>query len=277
MPPFKRSQKTEEDDSTIEIDTYPSIGGGVPVCEGRSDFHASVRRYCEIPIDDPLGPSSVIANKLIVVGQYNVGKTSLIKRFCENNFTEGYKATIGVDFMYKKFHILGHSFALHLWDSAGQEQFKCISRAYFRGAKAVLLAFDLGDEQSLYTTKEWLEDVNRENGDGSNLLKFVVGLKGDLFHAVDNEKGQNFSAELGAEYWEVSAKNNVNVTALFQRIAVALFENSVLKLSVPFGKENSEREKRETGEERGITISNMDLSAPSISKEKKSSQSSCCK
>ncbi|XP_007578431.2 ras-related protein Rab-36-like [Poecilia formosa] len=88
-------------------------------------------------------------SKVVVVGDLNVGKTSLIKRFCKDVFERDYKATIGVDFEIERFQILGVPFSLQIWDTAGQEKFKCIASTYYRGAQVIVTVFDMADIQSL--------------------------------------------------------------------------------------------------------------------------------
>eukprot|EP00026_Physarum_polycephalum_P014565 Phypoly_transcript_15094.p1 GENE.Phypoly_transcript_15094~~Phypoly_transcript_15094.p1 ORF type:complete len:258 (+),score=41.33 Phypoly_transcript_15094:111-884(+) len=205
----------------VAINSYPKIGGGIPVCDGRKNFHEKVMQACSNGINVTLG------EKIIVVGDHNVGKTSMMRRYVEDQYSDGYKATIGVDFMCQKYHILDVEFTLHIWDTAGQEQFKSVSRAYFRGASAVILAFDLGNPESLDSTREWLQDVQRENT--GELLIFLVGTKSDMFHGVDSETGQQVAAQLNAEYWECSSKQNINIKELFERVSVGLFENAVLR------------------------------------------------
>lgn len=73
---------------------------------------------------------------MVVVGDLYVGKTSLIHRLCKNVFDRDYKATIGVDFEIERFEIAGIPYSLQIWDTAGQEKFKCIASAYYRGAQA---------------------------------------------------------------------------------------------------------------------------------------------
>nr|XP_042908993.1 ras-related protein Rab-34-like isoform X9 [Parasteatoda tepidariorum] len=73
--------------------------------------------------------------KVIVVGDVAVGKTCLVRRFCLQAFDTNYKATIGVDFEAEKFYILGVPYILQLWDTAGQEKFKCIASSHYKGAR----------------------------------------------------------------------------------------------------------------------------------------------
>uniref|UniRef100_A0A8D2KXI0 Ras-related protein Rab-36 n=1 Tax=Varanus komodoensis TaxID=61221 RepID=A0A8D2KXI0_VARKO len=169
-------------------------------------------------------------SKVVVVGDLCVGKTSLINRFCKDVFNRDYKATIGVDFEIERFEVAGVPYSLQIWDTAGQEKFKCIASAYYRGAEVIITVFDLADIQTLDHTKQWLEEALRENNPKSSFI-FLVGTKKDLSDAecerteVDAIQVAN---EMHAEYWSVSAKTGENVTDLFCRVAALAFEKSVL-------------------------------------------------
>uniref|UniRef100_A0A8C5KDP6 Ras-related protein Rab-36 n=1 Tax=Jaculus jaculus TaxID=51337 RepID=A0A8C5KDP6_JACJA len=187
----------------------------------------------------PVGRNRVITSfpkltlsKVVVVGDLYVGKTSLIHRFCKNVFDRDYKATIGVDFEIERFEIAGIPYSLQIWDTAGQEKFKCIASAYYRGAQAIITAFDLSDVQTLEHTRQWLEDALRENEAGSCFI-FLVGTKKDLLSGAACEQaeaqGVSLASEMQAEYWSVSAKTGENVTEFFSRVAALAFEQSVLK------------------------------------------------
>uniref|UniRef100_A0A3B3YQJ2 Ras-related protein Rab-36 n=1 Tax=Poecilia mexicana TaxID=48701 RepID=A0A3B3YQJ2_9TELE len=144
-------------------------------------------------------------SKVVVVGDLNVGKTSLIK-FCKDVFERDYKATIGVDFEIERFQILGVPFSLQ-WDTAGQEKFKCIASTYYRGAQIVTV-FDMADIQSL-NHAQWLEEAMREN-DPNSCFIFLVGTKTDLLPSDERERTEkdavHIAAEMHAEFWTLSAK-----------------------------------------------------------------------
>uniref|UniRef100_A0A8C3Q7A6 Ras-related protein Rab-36 n=1 Tax=Geospiza parvula TaxID=87175 RepID=A0A8C3Q7A6_GEOPR len=141
----------------------------------KEHFHAQVRTACQ----QSTGTAGLKISKVVVVGDLHVGKTSLINRFCKDNFDRDYKATIGVDFEIERFEIIGMPYNLQIWDTAGQEKFKCIASAYYRGAEAIITVFDLADIQTLDHTKQWLEDALRENEPDSSFI-FLVGTKKDL-------------------------------------------------------------------------------------------------
>ncbi|XP_063171371.1 ras-related protein Rab-36 isoform X2 [Candoia aspera] len=151
--------------------------------------------------------------------------------FCKDAFDRDYKATIGVDFEIERFEIAGVPYNLQIWDTAGQEKFKCIASAYYRGAEIIITVFDLADIQTLDHTKQWLEDALQENHPGSSSV-FLVGTKKDLLSDAERERTERdavrLANEMQAEYWSVSAKTGENVKDFFSRVAALAFEKSVL-------------------------------------------------
>ncbi|XP_077730605.1 ras-related protein Rab-36 isoform X5 [Canis aureus] len=231
----------------------------------KEHFHGQVSTTCQRRNTGTVG---LRLSKVVVVGDLYVGKTSLIHRFCKNVFDRDYKATIGVDFEIERFEIAGIPYSLQMakreamgqphtskwqslesqghspgqvcrwtstssdWDTAGQEKFKCIASAYYRGAQVIITAFDLTDVQTLEHTRQWLEDALRENEPGSCFV-FLVGTKKDLLSGAACKQAEveavRLANEMQAEYWSVSAKTGENVKAFFSRVAALAFEQSVLQ------------------------------------------------
>uniref|UniRef100_A0A2I3GCU8 Ras-related protein Rab-36 n=1 Tax=Nomascus leucogenys TaxID=61853 RepID=A0A2I3GCU8_NOMLE len=204
------------------IASFPKVGT-------QEHFHRQVSAACQ---RRNMGTVGLKLSKVVVVGDLYVGKTSLIHRFCKNVFDRDYKATIGVDFEIERFEIAGIPYSLQIWDTAGQEKFKCIASAYYRGAQVIITAFDLTDVQTLEHTRQWLEDALRENEAGSCFI-FLVGTKKDLLSGAACEQAEaeavHLAKEMQAEYWSVSAKTGENVKAFFSRVAALAFEQSVLQ------------------------------------------------
>ncbi|KAM8838966.1 ras-related protein Rab-36 isoform 1-T2 [Synchiropus picturatus] len=171
-------------------------------------------------------------SKVVVVGDLNVGKTCLINRFCKDVFDRDYKATIGVDFEIERFEITGVPFSLQIWDTAGQEKFKCIASAYYRGAQVIVSVFDMADIKSLEHTRQWLTEALRENEPGSCFI-FLVGTKSDLLPSEERQRTERdalrMAADVNAEFWTVSAKTGENVNGFFFRVAALAFENCIRK------------------------------------------------
>lgn len=86
--------------------------------------------------------------KTVIIGNSGVGKSSILIRFAQNQFQEHYLATIGVDFRFKTTIVDGKNVKFQIWDTAGQQRFRTITSAYYRGSQAILLVFDVTDQQS---------------------------------------------------------------------------------------------------------------------------------
>ncbi|XP_045390166.1 ras-related protein Rab-36 isoform X4 [Lemur catta] len=172
----------------------------------KEHFHGQVSAACQRRNTGTVG---LRLSKVVVVGDLYVGKTSLIHRFCKNAFDRDYKATIGVDFEIERFEIAGIPYSLQIWDTAGQEKFKCIASTYYRGAQVIVTAFDLTDVQTLAHTRQWLADALQENAANSCFI-FLVGTKKDLLSGAACEQAEaeavHLANEMQAEYWSVSAK-----------------------------------------------------------------------
>ncbi|KAM4827757.1 ras-related protein Rab-36 isoform 3-T4 [Thomomys bottae] len=189
--------------------------------EEKEEEEEKKKKNCH-PVTSDSRPSSELLkrlklSKVVVVGDLYVGKTSLIHRFCKNVFDRDYKATIGVDFEIERFEIAGIPYSLQIWDTAGQEKFKCIASAYYRGAQVIITAFDLTDVQTLEHTRQWLADALRENEAGSCFV-FLVGTKKDLLSGAACEQAEaeavHLANEMQAEYWSVSAKTGMEGSIL---------------------------------------------------------------
>ncbi|XP_071036579.1 ras-related protein Rab-34 isoform X2 [Parasteatoda tepidariorum] len=157
----------------------------------------------------------------------NISKCEM---FCLQAFDTNYKATIGVDFEAEKFYILGVPYILQLWDTAGQEKFKCIASSHYKGARVVILVFDFCVLSSLYNIPKWLDETLKCT---SKPLLFLVGTKKDAvansaYKLTENE-AIKVANTINAEYWPVSSKTGENIDALFQRIASVTFCEDILK------------------------------------------------
>ncbi|KAI2678763.1 hypothetical protein CBS147355_4648 [Penicillium roqueforti] len=130
--------------------------------------------------------SSSLEAKIVVLGAQGVGKTALVDRYCKNTFNPAAASTIGASFVTKR--VLDSTsdtiVRLQIWDTAGQERFRSMSRLYYRGAQAVLLCYDITDQNSFQEMAGWLRELRKNitpNDDGTDsLIIHVVGTKSDL-------------------------------------------------------------------------------------------------
>ncbi|XP_053671828.1 ras-related protein Rab-23 [Anopheles nili] len=159
-----------------------------------------------------------IALKVIVVGNGGVGKTSMVQRYCKGIYTKDYKKTIGVDFLERQIEIDGEDIRIMLWDTAGQEEFDAITKAYYRGAQACVLTFSTTDRASFEAICEWKRKVENEC---SEIPTVLVQNKIDLMDqaVVTFEEAEALAHGLGCRLIRTSVKEDVNVATVFRYLA----------------------------------------------------------
>ena len=168
--------------------------------------------------------SGEILIKLLIIGESSVGKSCLLLRFAEDKFNENFLTTIGIDFKVRKETIDDAKVKLQIWDTAGQEKFRTITKAYYRGAHGILLVFDVTNRDSFNKTKQWMASIKESISDPVDII--LVGNKADnpddptsSNRVVTKEEGEEMAAEFGVPYCETSAKTGYNVEATFMKIA----------------------------------------------------------
>lgn len=154
-----------------------------------------------------------------MIGNASVGKSCILNTFLNNIFSSDYKVTVGVEFGTKTIKIKKKTIKLQIWDTSGQENFKSITRSYFRSAAVALIVFDITSKESFLDAEKWISEVE-ENGNKTVSL-FLIGNKIDLEtkRCVSFEEAKNFANYYNMEYIETSAKNGDNVNDVFKKSA----------------------------------------------------------
>jgi Ras-related protein Rab-1A len=157
-----------------------------------------------------------------MIGESSVGKTCLVLRYSDNSFTESFLTTIGVDIRPVKCEIDGKTVQLQVWDTAGQEQFRTITRSYFRGAHGILLTFDITNRVTFEHTHVWMDSIKESASAGVDVI--LVGNK--LDRAADRQvtelEAQSLANQFGIPYFEASAKTGENVEQMFEALTRAV-------------------------------------------------------
>jgi len=163
--------------------------------------------------------------KLVLIGDSGVGKSCLLLRFADDNFTDSYISTIGVDFRFRTITIDKKTVKLQIWDTAGQERFRTITSAYYRGADGIIMVYDVTSQESFDHVEEWLSEVDRYANE--NTSKLLIGNKADLVDEkqVAEDVALKFAEKLGIPFLETSAKTATNVDAAFLTMAKELIKN----------------------------------------------------
>jgi len=163
--------------------------------------------------------------KYIIIGDTGVGKSCLLLQFTDKRFQPVHDLTIGVEFGARMINIENKPIKLQIWDTAGQESFRSITRSYYRGAAGALLVYDITRRETFSHLTRWLEEA-RQNSH-QNMVIMLIGNKSDLEHRrqVSREEGESFAQENGLVFLETSAKTAANVEAAFVKTAEKIYEN----------------------------------------------------
>uniref|UniRef100_A0A8C9B3G1 Ras-related protein Rab-2A n=1 Tax=Phocoena sinus TaxID=42100 RepID=A0A8C9B3G1_PHOSS len=146
--------------------------------------------------------------KYIIISDTGVGKSCLLLQFTDKRFQPVYDLTIGVEFGARMKTIDGKQIKLQIWDTAGQESFRSITRSYYRGAAGALLVYDIIRRDTFNHLTTWLEYARQHSN--SNMVIMLTGNK-KFRREVKKEEGEAFAREHGLIFMETSAKTASNV------------------------------------------------------------------
>ena len=154
--------------------------------------------------------------KITLIGDANIGKTTLLNCMYTNTFGEQYKATVGTSFQAIGCEMNGNQVAVAFWDTAGSETHNAMTDQFYRNSDIVCICFALDDPQSFASTESWLGRV-RELCPPDTMI-FLVGCKSDLPHRVGAADIEQKAKAFKMEYFETSSKNFTNIAELFKRL-----------------------------------------------------------
>lgn len=176
-------------------------------------------------------PKFQYITKVILIGDSNTGKTSLINRFVSDKFEEKYNSTIGVDFMMKRIEIGNDTIVrLQIWDTAGMEKYKQLTTTYYRGAQGAFVVFDLTNSESFKSVDKWLEDFHIYANPEAHRFVYLIGNKSDLEdRKVSIEEINKFIDRNNIKYMETSAKTGDGVQAIFNDYVNELINDMKVK------------------------------------------------
>ena len=176
-------------------------------------------REIQAPEDRP-----VMRVKLCLVGDFQVGKTSLIRRFVLDEFDDNYLETIGTKVSKKTINVddpTGDGLLrvrLMVWDIMGRKEYGDLLReAYFYGAKGIIAVCDLTRPETVDSLREWIDSVTRVTG---GVPVHILANKSDLEPLVEEKAVADMASEYGSPYHVTSAKTGKNVEVCFADIAL---------------------------------------------------------
>ena len=164
--------------------------------------------------------------KIMLIGQVNVGKTSLIRRYTKNTFGGTFLTTVGIDFQEKVVNIDKKSIQIQIWNTAGEERFRNIAKNYYNSSDGFLIVYDITDKNALEKLKFWYEQIQLNAP--KNIKYVLVGNKCDLEEQreVSKDEGINYSKEFKCKFYETSAKEGINVNEIFQCLINDIYKDA---------------------------------------------------
>ena len=180
----------------------------------------------------------------IMIGDSQVGKSCFLMRYLRDSFSNSFLTTVGMDKEARLIKIKDEIIRLVLWDTAGQERFRSIPIKYYQNADGVLILFDLNNKNSFINVNNWAEDY-KKNTNKNKTNMFLIGNKLDLTREVTKEEAIQKAKELGASYYEVSCKTNVNINEVMARLILQCYPH-IIK-----AEGNAKLDKNKTGKKNG--------------------------
>ncbi|XP_029289845.1 ras and EF-hand domain-containing protein homolog [Cottoperca gobio] len=237
----EESSDDEENIDLVMSDIYPCASS---VEQQKSQGDVEKRETPTSPRGQPVGKETSINEergpsppdrlfKVVLVGNSSVGKTSLLRRFCDDCFHPGTSATVGIDYSVKTISVDNSQVALQLWDTAGQERYRSITKQFFRKADGVVVMYDITAVQSFTAVRQWLTSV--KEGAGEDIPTMLLANKTDKESERQVQKGlgERLAKDCQMTFYECSACSGHNVMESMIQLARIL-------------KEQEDREKEKT-------------------------------
>ena len=162
--------------------------------------------------------------RLITLGDSHVGKSSIIIRFTENEFSSNYMSTVGFDLKYKIMKIKDEEVKIMIYDTAGQERFRSLATNYLKKADGILLVYDISERQSFENIGKWMNNIVEETDKKVPII--LVGNKSDLEQrrTVKKEEGVDLAKSYNILFYETNCVKGENIENCFIEITSQILE-----------------------------------------------------
>ena len=177
--------------------------------------------------------------KILIIGDSTVGKTNFVYKFSEDKFSENYFASTGIELKTTSIQIDGKSIKIQLWDTAGQEKYRAMTKNLYLKSQGIIILFDITNETTFINLKNWMSQIKESCGEDIPIL--LVGNKIDLEdnRVINKERAMEYANNENIEYIEVSSKTGENInkalTSLLQKILKRADSNSNFSFTLDAG------------------------------------------
>ena len=161
--------------------------------------------------------------KILLLGDSTVGKTCFLLRYTDDTFLDVHMATIGLDYRLKTMILNDQKIVkVQLWDTAGQDKFRAITRNYYKGAKGIILIYDVTNIKSYENIKKWINEIKEEISENVTIVLIGNKIDNENQRKISREEGEKLANDYNVTFFETSAKTgqgiNESVFYLVQKI-----------------------------------------------------------
>ena len=157
--------------------------------------------------------------KILLLGDSSVGKTCFLMRYSDNTFQEIHMSTIGLDYKLKNVQLDdGKIVKIQIWDTAGQDRFRSITKNYYKGAHGIILIYDVTSRKTYENIKNWVAQIKEEVSEKVTIILVGNKIDDEKNRKVTTEEGENMAKECGLDFFETSAKSGVNIDSTFNEL-----------------------------------------------------------
>ena len=205
--------------------------------------------------------------KVVLLGESGVGKTSIINQFINEEFLEDQETTTGATFSSKEVETKsGQKIKFVVWDTAGQEKFRSLTKMFYKDAVAAILVYDITRKKSFEELSNYWAKQIEESSASKNIIIGIAANKSDLLEneEVEESEGRKLAEQLNAIFKMTSAKNQIGINDLFEAIA-----NKIVDPNYDFYKEDDANKK----ESKSVKINQENYIKKN---EEKKTKKKCC-
>ena len=164
--------------------------------------------------------------KILLLGDSTVGKTCFLLRYMDDSFLDLHMATIGLDYRLKTMILENQNIVkVQLWDTAGQDKFRAITRNYYKGANGIILIFDVTNQNSYDNIKKWINEIKEEISENVSIVLIGNKIDNETDRKISKQEGDKLASEIGVKFFETSAKTGEGVNESVFFLVKKIFDN----------------------------------------------------
>ena len=212
--------------------------------------------------------------KYIIVGDSSVGKSNILLRFSRNTFDPGHQATLGIEYAKKHIQYNNIDYLIQVWDTAGQENFRSVTRAYYKASAVAMVVYDISSEESFEHIQIWIKDCKDLAPKTVQLV--LIGNKIDLEEkrVIKTERGKELAHENNMLFFETSALNGNGIEEAFQK-SIECIDQKIRNGYYDLNNSSNQGIKKLSGND-GNGERKIDRKSLSLGKKPKNNNDICC-